>query len=102
MDTSLLQLVGKIKSELSSLEGDEMTQISGLFNREDGAQPLQPKNFPTCVSASFLKCYLCVFARGVAVLIPYYEDPDPICSGAEIYPTRNSDHQLNSKKEHIR
>jgi hypothetical protein len=29
-------LVGKIKSELSSLEGDEMTQISGLFNREDG------------------------------------------------------------------
>jgi hypothetical protein len=49
----LLQLVGKIKSELSSLEGDEMTQISGLFNREEGAHPLPPKYFLTSVSASF-------------------------------------------------
>ena len=69
--------MGKIKSELSSLEGDEMTQISGLFNREEGAQPLQPKNFHIFVSVSFLKCYLCFFAR-VAVLIRNYDDPDPI------------------------
>jgi hypothetical protein len=70
--------VGKIKSELSSLEGDEMTQISGLFNREEGAHPLQHKNFHTYVSVSFLKCCLCFFAR-VAVLIRYCKDPDPIC-----------------------
>jgi len=37
-NVSVLQLVGKIRSELSSLEGDEMTHISGLFNRDEGAQ----------------------------------------------------------------
>jgi hypothetical protein len=39
---NVLQLVGKVKCELAGLEGDEVTQISGLFNRQEDA-PTTPR-----------------------------------------------------------